>query len=652
MVQITLPDDNTVEFEGSATALQVAEGISSGLAKASIAARVDGELRDLSALIDKDARVELITAKAEPETATELIRHSCAHVMAEAICRLFPETQLVYGPAVENGFYYDLDLDRPLSPDDFEAIEAEMAKIIKADLPFTRYEMPREKAMAKLSSESNRYKVENAQRAQGDMLSFYVTGEPGNGGFEDMCLGPHVPSTGRIGAFKVMSVAGAYFHGDASEKMLQRVYGTAFADKKQLKQYLFQLEEAKKRDHRVLGKQMDLFSFHEEAPGFPFLHPNGMVIWNELMAYWHELHDRAGYQEARTPIILNEELWHKSGHWDNYKENMYFTTIDDADYAVKPMNCPGGCLVYRSRPHSYREFPIRMAELGIVHRHEASGVLHGLLRVRQFTQDDAHIYCRPDQIEQEVVGVMKLIFEAYELFGLADCHLELSTMPEKHIGSEEMWSRATDALKTALESQNVDHAINPGDGAFYGPKIDFHIRDCLGRSWQLGTIQLDFSMPERFDLTYADSDNTDKRPVMIHRVVFGALERFFGILIEHYGGAFPLWLAPEQMRVLSISEKTNDYAQGIYDRLRQLGFRCTIDNSADQINGKIKRAHTLRTPYMLVVGAKEEENNSVAVRIRGQKQQRTVTIDQFIAAATEDVSQRKLELRTPEQLGE
>ena len=648
MVKITLPDGCGMDFEAPASGGAVAERIGPGLAKAALAVKVDGELRDLAADISQDAAVEIVTAKSDPLVSLDLVRHSCAHVMAEAICRLFPEAKLVYGPTVENGFYYDIDLDRPISTDDFEAIEAEMAKIVAEDHPFVRYEMSRDEALGKLEAEGNRYKIDNARRAQGDLLSFYVTGQLGDGVFEDLCRGPHLPSTGKIEAFKVMSVAGAYFHGDATEKMLQRIYGTAFLDKKQLKQYLFQLEEAKKRDHRVLGKQLDLFSFQQEGPGFAFFHPKGMTVWNEMIDYWREVHRRDGYEEIRTPIILNEQLWHKSGHWDNYKENMYFTQIDEVDFAVKPMNCPGGCLVYKSRPHSYRELPIRTAELGLVHRHEASGVLHGLLRVRQFTQDDAHIYCMPGQIEDEVVGVMNLAFEIYRNFGLEDIRLELSTMPEKHIGSEEIWERATAALQGALESQKVDFAINPGDGAFYGPKIDFHVRDCLGRTWQLGTIQLDFSMPERFDMTYVDRDNEEKRPVMIHRAILGSLERFLGILIEHYGGAFPLWLAPEQVRLMPISEKTNDYAENIAKRFRRSSLRFTIDRADDKINAKIKRAHQQKLPFMLVMGPAEQDTGTVTVRIRGRNEQLKMKVDDFLAAAEGLITRRSTDLSLTE----
>jgi len=644
MLKITLPDQSILEFDSPVTGLQIAQRIGSRLAQAALAVRINGQLKDLSALIDHDATLEIITSRSDPQTALELIRHSCAHVMAEAICTLFPSAQLVYGPTVENGFYYDIDLDRPITPDDFAAIEQEMQKIIAADKPFIRHDLPRAEAMTKLQAEGNRYKIDNANRAQGDTLSFYVTGTSDGGHFEDLCLGPHVPSTSRIGAFKIMSVAGAYYRGDVNEKMLQRIYGTAFTDQKELKAYLFQLEEAKKRDHRLLGKRLDLFTFHEEGPGFAFFHPKGMIVWNEIIDYWREVHRLRGYQEIRTPIILNKRLWHLSGHWDNYKENMYFTEIDEVDFAVKPMNCPGGCLVYRSRPHSYREFPMRVAELGLVHRHEASGVLHGLLRVRQFTQDDAHIYCTEDQVESEVVGVMELAYEIYQAFGLTDIHLELSTMPEKHIGTEQMWETATNALDRALKSKGVQFDLNPGDGAFYGPKIDFHVRDCLGRTWQIGTIQVDFSMPERFDLTYVDRNNSEQRPVMIHRAILGSIERFFGILIEHYGGAFPTWLAPEQVRVMPISEKTNDYGRNVFNRLQAAKLRCTIDLADDKINAKIKRAHEQRLGYMLVVGPQEQEKDAVAVRVRGQKKQHIMSVDEFISKVQQEVSERTTSL--------
>ena len=645
MIKVTLPDSTVKEFENPVSAFDVASDISAGLAKASLAAKIDGELTDINHVIESDCNLELITGKSDPDLALELIRHSCAHVMAEAICKLYPEVKLVYGPTVENGFYYDIDLDTPITPDDFKAIEAEMKAIVKEDRPFTRYEMTREEAMPYLEAEGNRYKVENAKAAKGDVISFYVTGNRDESNFEDLCRGPHVARTGQIGAYKIMSIAGAYFRGDASEKMLQRVYGTAFADKKELKQYLHLLEEAKKRDHRAIGRQFDLFSFQEEGPGFAFYHPKGMIIWNEMLKFWREEHAKDDYCEISTPTMLNEQLWHKSGHWDNYKENMYFVDIDEEKYAIKPMNCPGGCLVYKSRPHSYRELPIRCAELGTVHRHEASGVLHGLFRVRRFTQDDAHIYCTPDQVTGEVKKVIDLAFRIYNAFGLTDIKLELSTRPAKAIGSDDIWEMATEALKNALEEKGLDYQLNPGDGAFYGPKIDFHVRDCLGRSWQIGTIQCDFALPsaERFDLTYTDNNNTEQRPVMLHRALYGSLDRFFGIIVEHFAGSFPAWLSPEQVRVMPISEKTNDYAKTVCQKLKEAGVRVSLDMADDKINAKIKKAYNERIPYMLIMGPNEAENNNVTVRIRGCDDQQTIGLQDFIEKISCEIADRSLE---------
>ncbi len=501
-----------------------------------------------------------------------------------------------------------------------------------------RKEMSRKDAMTKMAGD--KYKLDNIQRAEGETISFYSQGD----GFEDLCRGPHIPSTGRCGSFKIMSVAGAYWHGDATQKMLQRVYGTAWASKKELDEYIQRLEEAKKRDHRVIGRQMDLFSFNDAGPGFAFMHANGMIIWNSIVDFWRSVHTKYGYSEIKTPIILNEELWHKSGHWDNYKENMYFTEIDGATYAIKPMNCPGGCLIYKSNQHSYREFPLRAAELGLVHRHEASGVMHGLFRVRQFTQDDAHIFCTPEQIEAEIIGVIELTFEIYKAFGFEDFHIELSTKPEKHIGSDEIWDIATNALKRAMEHKKIQYKINEGDGAFYGPKIDFHVNDCLKRSWQLGTIQLDFSMPQRFGLVYIDKDNTEETPVMIHRAVLGSFERFIGIIIEHYAGNMPMWLAPEQVRILTISEKTNDYARAVYDKLRGGGIRCTMDLSDEKINAKIAKAHSERVAYMLVVGPKEAQDEAVNVRIRGSRENKTIKSEEFLRTAKQKIADKTIDL--------
>jgi len=636
MAKVKLPDGSILEIADGTTAKQLAEQIGTKLSKAALAAQINGELVDLSTPVSVDAEVRIITDS--QAQGLEIIQHSCAHIMAEAICGIWPDTKLVYGPAVEDGFYYDIDLDEPIRPDDFERIEEKMWEIVEADKPFIRKEMSRAEALKKLASD--KYKTDNIKNADSDVISFYSHGDD----FEDLCRGPHVPSTGRVGAFKIMSVAGAYWHGDPTQKMLQRVYGTAWRNQKELDDYLLMLEEAKKRDHRVLGRQLDLFSFHDEGPGFAFIHPKGMIVWNAIVDYWRSVHNRYEYQEIKTPIILNKQLWLRSGHWDHYKENMYFSEIDGIEYAVKPMNCPGGCLVYNSRQHSYREFPMRVAELGLVHRHEASGVMHGLFRVRQFTQDDAHIFCTTEQIESEVVGVINLIFEIYKAFGFEDVHIELSTKPENHIGSDEIWEASTEVLKKALGSKNIDYKINEGEGAFYGPKIDFHIKDCLKRSWQLGTIQLDFSMPERFGLVYTDKDNTEKTPVMIHRAVLGSFERFFGILTEHYGGNFPLWLAPEQVRILPISEKTNDYAKIVHSNLQAGQLRCCMDLSDEKINAKIAKAHSDRLPYMLIVGPKESQLNIVNVRIRGTKQNETVQIDKFIAIAKRQIADKKIDL--------
>jgi len=636
MAQVTLPDGSTSEITDGTTAKQLAEQIGPELARAAIAAKINGQLVDLSTPITADATVQIITF-ADVE-GLEVMRHSCAHIMAEAICSIWPETKLVYGPTIEDGFYYDIDLDEPIRPVDFERIEEKMYEIIKADKPFIRRQMSRTEALVKLASD--KYKTDNINRTDSEIISFYSHGD----GFEDLCRGPHLPSTGKVTAFKIMSVAGAYWHGDPTQKMLQRVYGTAWPTKKELDAYLRRLEEAKRRDHRVLGRQLDLFSFNEAGPGFAFIHPNGMIIWNAIVEFWRSVHDKYGYQEIQTPIILNEELWHKSGHWDNYKENMYFTNFDEVGYAIKPMNCPGGCLVYKTRQHSYREFPMRVAELGLVHRHEASGVMHGLFRVRQFTQDDAHIFCTPEQIEAEIIGVIELTFEIYRAFGFEDFHIELSTKPVKHIGSDEIWDISTNALKDALKHKKIEYKINEGDGAFYGPKIDFHIRDCLKRSWQLGTIQLDFSMPQRFDLVYTDKDNTEKTPVMIHRAVLGSFERFIGILIEHYGGNLPLWLSPEQVRIMPISEKSNDYAKIVQEKLKDAQLRCTCDLSDEKIGAKIAKAHGKKLPYMLIVGPKEAQSNTVNLRIRGDKETKTVEIDKFITITKLKIADKKIEL--------
>ncbi|MHC5061749.1 MAG: threonine--tRNA ligase [Planctomycetota bacterium] len=636
MAKVKLPDGKILEVPDGTTVGQIAGRIGAGLAKAALAGGVNGRLVDMASAVNGEVELTIITGK--DEQGLEIMRHSCAHIMAEAICSIWPDTKLVYGPAVRDGFYYDIDLDESIRPEDFERIEAKMAEIVKADSPFERIELGRAEALKRVAGD--KYKTDNVNRAEGDVISFYSHNER----FEDLCMGPHVPSTGRVGSFKVMSVAGAYWHGDASQKMLQRVYGTAWPKKKELDDYLVRLEEAKKRDHRLIGKQLDLFSFHEEGPGFAFLHPKGMIIWNEIIGFWRSVHEKYGYTEIKTPIILNEELWHRSGHWENYKENMYFTNVDDVNYAIKPMNCPGGLLVYKNNKHSYRELPMRVAELGLVHRHEASGQMHGLIRVRQFTQDDAHIFCRPGQIEKEIIAVIELTMEMYRAFGFDDYHIELSTRPDKHIGSDEIWETSTNALANALKHKGIDYKINAGDGAFYGPKIDFHIEDCLKRSWQLGTIQLDFSMPERFGLVYTDKDNTEKMPVMIHRAILGSLERFMGILIEHYGGNMPLWLGPEQVRILPISEKTNDYARKVLLRLKDVGLRCGLDASDEKIGAKIARAHGDKVGYMLVVGPKEAESEMVAVRMRAGRETKTIGIEEFISKAKGKIADKCVDM--------
>jgi len=619
MAKAKLPDGSILEVADGATVADLAAQIGPGLARVALAAKINDQLVDLSTPLTGDVAVVIITSR--DDIGLKILRHSCAHIMAEAICSIWPEAKLVYGPTVRDGFYYDIDLDTPIRPEDFKQIEQKMVEIIKADTQFERIQMSRDEAAKKMAGDV--YKLDNIQNAQGDVISFY---RHGGDGFEDLCRGPHISRTGSVDSkgFKIMSVAGAYWHGDATQKMLQRVYGTCWQNKKELKAYLHRLEEAKKRDHRVIGKQMDLFSFHEEGPGFAFLHPKGMKVWNGIIDFWRDVHRRYEYEEIKTPIMLNESLWHKSGHWDNYKENMYFATVDEITYAVKPMNCPGGLLVYNNRKHSYRELPMRMAELGLVHRYEPSGMMHGLVRVRQFTQDDAHIFCTPEQIQSEIVGVIDLLQDMYAAFGFEDYHVELSTQPEKHIGSDEVWEIATNALKGALEQKQMEYQINEGDGAFYGPKIDFHISDCLNRSWQLGTIQLDFSMPERFGLSYTAADNTEKTPVMIHRAILGSLERFLGILIEHYAGNFPIWLAPEQVRVLPISEKTNDYAGTVLSQLKEVGLIATLDTSDDKVGAKIARAHADKVPYMLVVGPKEAETGVVNVRMRQSTDTKTV----------------------------
>jgi len=570
MIKVTLKDGSVNEYKRGITIKEVAESISAGLARVALAGEVDGVVRDLGYKIENDCKLNLLTF--DDEGGRDAFRHTSSHIMAQAVKRLYPEAKLAIGPAIDTGFYYDFDVEKPFSPEDLEKIENEMNKIIKEDYELERFVLPRDEAIKFMEERGEPYKVELIKELpENEEISFYKQGE-----FVDLCAGPHLPSTGKVKAFKLLSVAGAYWRGSEKNKMLQRIYGTSFPKKSQLDEYLVRLEEAKKRDHRKQGKELDLFDILEEGPGFPFFMPKGMILRNLLIDYWRQEHKKRGYQEISTPIILNEDLWHRSGHWDHYKENMYFTKIDEANYAIKPMNCPGGMLVYKRKLHSYRDLPQRMAELGLVHRHELSGALHGLMRVRCFTQDDAHIFMTPDQIKDEIKGVIELIDDFYKVFGFK-YHVELSTRPENSMGTDEQWEVATNALREAMESMGMQYKINEGDGAFYGPKIDFHLEDSIGRTWQCGTIQLDFQMPERFDLTYIGPDGERHRPVMIHRVVFGSIERFIAILTEHYAGAFPVWLSPVQVKVLPILDKHHDYAKSVEQKLVENGIRVETD---------------------------------------------------------------------------
>ncbi|MDD2432316.1 MAG: threonine--tRNA ligase [Clostridia bacterium] len=622
MLNIALQDSSVKQYEVGSTVLQIAEDISKGLARKALVAKLNNEVVDLSFPVYEDCALELLTF-ASPE-GQDAYRHTTSHILAQAVLRLFPQTKLAIGPAIADGFYYDFDTEHIFTPEDLEKIEAEMKKIIKEDLPLVRKELSREEALQLFKKKGEMYKVELIEDLPQDaQISLYEQGE-----FIDLCAGPHLLSTGKVKAIKLMSLAGAYWRGNEQNKMLQRIYGTSFPKKSALDEYLFRLEEAKKRDHRKLGQELKLFTVMEEGPGFPFFYPKGMVLRNELENYWRQIHREWGYQEIKTPLILNRQLWERSGHWYHYRENMYTTVIDEEDYAIKPMNCPGSMLVYNSELHSYRDFPMRTAELGLVHRHELSGALHGLMRVRSFTQDDAHIFMLPEQITEEIKGVIDLVDSVYKLFGF-EYHVELSTKPEKAMGSAEEWEMATNALEKALQEKGMDYKINPGDGAFYGPKIDFHLRDSLGRTWQCGTIQLDFQMPEKFDLTYVGEDGQKHRPVMIHRVAFGSIERFIGILTEHYAGAFPTWLAPVQVKVLPITERQHTYAQKLADDLFKEGIRVEVDERSEKIGYKIREAQLEKIPYMLVVGDKEMEEGTVALRTRKEGDQGTVDFGEF-----------------------
>ena len=629
-MNIALPDGSVKELAAGATVADVAASIGAGLAKAALAGKVDGTLVDLAATVTDGATVEIITAKS-PE-ALHIMRHSCAHIMAEAVQELYPGTQIAFGPATDDGYFYDFELPNNISSDDFGAIEKKMAEIVKADEPFVREVVSIDEAKKIFADQ--RFKLEHIDDLTDQEISIYR-----HGSFVDLCAGPHVPSAGKIGAFKMMKLAGAYWRGDATREQLQRLYGTAFFKKSELEEYLHNLEEAEKRDHRRIGREMDIFMMRDEAPGFPFFLPNGMILKNTLLDYWREIHKKAGYVEISTPMIMNKQLWQTSGHWDHYKDNMYSTVIDEEEYCVKPMNCPGGVLVYASKPHSYRDLPIRAGEIGLVHRHEMKGALHGLFRVRCFNQDDAHLFVRPDQLTDEIVGVVKLIDSVYQQFGFT-YHVELSTRPEDSMGSDEDWAAAEAGLKTALEELGMEYEVNEGDGAFYGPKIDFHLNDSLGRTWQCGTVQLDFQMPQNFDLEYTDADGSKKRPVMLHRVCYGSVERFIGILIEHYAGKFPVWLAPMQVKVLPVSEKSRDYAHKVADAIEAAGIRVVVDNRDEKIGYKIREARSIdRVPYMVIVGEKEAEEGTISVRDRTNETHPS-TIEDFCAKVCEEIRTR------------
>jgi threonyl-tRNA synthetase len=633
MINITLPDQSIKQFETPPTGMEIAQNISEGFARNCVAVVIDNVMLDLNRVIDKDASIRLITTR--DKEAIDILRHSTAHVMAQAVQKLYPDAKLTIGPTVEEGFYYDIDMP-PVSEDDFPRIEAEMEKIIKAKLPFIRREVSQQEALEAYKDEP--YKTELISELKDGTISFYQQGD-----FTDLCRGPHLPHTGMIKAFKLMKVSGAYWRADQSKAQLQRIYGVSFFDKKELNQHLHMIEEAKKRDHRKVGPALGLFSFHEEAAGMPFFHAKGMEVWNALLDYWREEHRAAGYVETKTPIMLNRNLWEKSGHWENYRENMYTSEIDQIEYAIKPMNCPGGMMLYAETQHSYKNLPLRAAEIGLVHRHELSGVLSGLFRVRAFHQDDAHIFMTPDQIESEILGVLKLVERVYGTFGLS-FHLELSTRPAKSIGSDEQWEKATNGLQGALETYGKNYKVNEGDGAFYGPKIDIHIKDALGRTWQCGTIQLDMSLPERFDLSYVGKDNEKHRPIMIHRVVYGSIERFFGILTEHFAGKFPLWMAPTQAVLLPINDNLAPYADDLKKQFEKNGIRTEMDDRAESLNKKIRDAQINKIPLILTIGEKEKESGNLSIRTLDGKVTYGIAIEEFFSRVREHIRLRKLEL--------
>ncbi len=633
MINITLPDGTKKCFEKPVDGFAIAAAISPGFAGNCVAMQVDGKLVDMHHVLESDAEVRFVTKK-DPE-AIEILRHTAAHVMAQAVCSLYKDAILTIGPVIEDGFYYDFDME-PISEADFPKIEAEMKRIVSAKLPVKRREVSKSEALDFYAKDP--YKQEIVSELEDGTISFYTQGD-----FTDLCRGPHLPDTGFIKAFKLMKVSGAYWRGDPARPQLQRIYGTAYFEKKQLNEYLHFLEEARKRDHRKIGTALDLFSFSDQAPGMPFIHPAGMALWNALLDYWREEHRAAGYVETKTPVILNRSLWEQSGHWENYRENMYTVVIDEMESAIKPMNCPGGMLLFKRKRHSYRDLPVRAAEIGLVHRHELSGVLSGLFRVRAFHQDDAHIFMTPDMIEDEILGVLKLVERMYLTFGLG-FHLELSTRPEKSIGSDAQWDQATAGLKGALSSYGADYVVNEGDGAFYGPKIDIHIKDAIGRTWQCGTIQLDMSLPERFDLSYVGEDNEKHRPVMIHRVIFGSIERFMGILVEHYAGSFPLWLAPVQAVILPINDSLVSYAEEVSRTFVIAGIRSRVDDRTESLNRKVREAQLLKIPLIITVGEKEKDAENLAVRTLDGKVRHGVAQGEFIRAVSKNIERRHQDL--------
>nr|WP_300005541.1 threonine--tRNA ligase [Tissierella sp.] len=631
MIKVKLPDGTVKDYEKGTSVLQVTKDISEGLARVAMGAVVNGDTRGLQETINEDADFKVV--KFEDKEGKQIFWHTSSHIMAHAIQNLFPDAKFAIGPSIDNGFYYDIDTEHRFTPEDLEKIEKEMKKIAKDNHELKRSVMSRDDALKYFEEKDEVYKVDLIEGfPEDEEISFYELGD-----FVDLCAGPHLYNTKKVKAIKLLSIAGAYWRGDENNKMLQRIYGTTYEKAKDLEEYLNRLEEAKKRDHRKLGKELNLFSMQQEGPGFPFFHPKGMVMRNELEKFWKEEHIKRDYDEIKTPLILSESLWHQSGHWDHYQENMYLTKIDEEDYAIKPMNCPGSILVYKSQMHSYRDLPLRWGELGLVHRHELSGALHGLMRVRSFTQDDAHLYTLPSQVKEELIKIIELADYMYEIFGFK-YHIELSTKPEDSMGTDEQWEIATNGLIEALEEKEIDYIVNEGDGAFYGPKIDFQLEDAIGRTWQCGTIQLDFQMPERFDISYIDKDNEKKRPVMIHRTIFGSMERFMGILIEHYAGKFPAWLAPVQATVLPISDKFNDYAYEVRDKMKAAGIRVEIDDRAEKVGYKIREAQMQKIPYMLIVGEKEVTEDKVSVRDRNDGDVGQVDVEEFIAQLKEEIA--------------